>query len=108
VFGIEGQARLRLQEKEDRPHPKQLRECDRPGIGLPAHVLILADAHEAVEAAFDGAEEGMEEGPLPLQDLRHERPEGERQPQKQGQVEEVLGPDVAHWNFSGLSRAKAR
>ncbi len=108
VLQVQGEARLGLHQEEHRRQAEELDEGDGPGIGLPVHILIFPDTHEPVEAALQGAEEGMQERASTLQDPGHVDPEGIGQTREQGQVQQVLSPGVAHWNFSGFSRAKTR
>ena len=108
MLGIEGQGGLGLHQEEHRRQAEELDEGDGPGVGLPAHLIVLADAHEAVEAPLEGPQDRVEESAPAVQNPGHVGAQWVGHGQEHGQVQQVLSPGVAHWNVSGFSKAKAR
>ena len=111
VLGIPRQHPLQAVQQVDDEEAGENQDEHRGRVGLPAHVLVGADAADPVDQALDAAQgpiDGAAER-LAFEDASHEAAE---RPGERGEDDEVEGElEIAvggHQNFSGLNIATNR
>ncbi len=89
--------------------PDEAEQQHGPGVALPVHAVVGFDARDAVDAAFDGPDHGIQEHRLALEDPAHVLAHGlgqqDQKPEEKSELKKRIG---RHWNFSGINSAMLR